>query len=67
MKNGHRQQLTQIQIVSIGGADVPKAKKSYQEETTEEGREEILKPAKNQLLKKLQKRNRRLNLKPKTF
>src|SRR5574343_1371608 len=35
-KNGHRQQLTQIQIVSIGGADAPKAKKATKKETTEE-------------------------------
>ena len=27
-KNGHRQQLTQIQIVSIAGAEAPKAKKA---------------------------------------
>ena len=33
VKNGHRQQLTQIQIVSIGGAD---AKKATKKETTEE-------------------------------
>ena len=36
VKNGHRQQLTQIQIVSIGGADAPKAKKAAKKETTEE-------------------------------
>ena len=36
VKNGHRQQLTQIQIVSIGGADSPKAKKATEKETTEE-------------------------------
>ena len=36
VKNGHRQQLTQIQIVSIGGADAPKAKKATKKETTEE-------------------------------
>ena len=36
VKNGHRQQLTQIQIVSIGGADAPKAKKATTQETTEE-------------------------------
>lgn len=36
-KNGHRQQLTQIQIVSIGGAEAPKAKKTAaKKETTEE-------------------------------
>lgn len=36
VKKGHRQQLTQIQIVSIGGADAPKAKKATKKETTEE-------------------------------
>ena len=36
VKNGHRQQLTQIQIVSIGGADAPKAKKATKKETTKE-------------------------------
>ena len=36
MKNGHRQQLTQIQIVSIGGADAPKAKKATKKETTDD-------------------------------
>ena len=36
VKNGHRQQLTQIQIVSIGGADAPKAKNATKKETTEE-------------------------------
>ena len=36
VKNGHRQQLTQIQIVSIGGADAPKAKTATKKETTEE-------------------------------
>ena len=36
VKNGHRQQLTQIQIVSIGGADAAKAKKATKKETTEE-------------------------------
>lgn len=36
VKNGHRQQLTQIQIVSIGGAEAPKAKKATKKETTEE-------------------------------
>ncbi len=36
VKNGHRQQLTQIQIVSIGGEDAPKAKKATKKETTEE-------------------------------
>ena len=35
-KNGHRQQLTQIQIVSIAGAEAPKAKKAAKTETTEE-------------------------------
>ena len=35
-KNGHRQQLTQIQIVSIGGAEAPKAKKTAKKETTED-------------------------------
>ena len=36
VKNGHRQQLTQIQIVSIGGADAAKAIKATKKETTEE-------------------------------
>ena len=36
VKNGHRQQLTQIQIVSIGGADAAKAIKATEKETTEE-------------------------------
>jgi large subunit ribosomal protein L21 len=40
VKNGHRQQLTQIQIVSIAGADAPKAKKAAKKETTEEVAEE---------------------------
>ena len=44
-KNGHRQQLTQIQIVSIGGAEAPKAKKAAKKETTEEVSAEA-KPAK---------------------
>ena len=44
-KNGHRQQLTQIQIVSIAGAEAPKAKKAAKTETTEEGAEPAKKPA----------------------
>ena len=50
-KNGHRQQLTQIQIVSIGGAEAPKAKKAAaKKETTEETVAE--KPAKKPAAKK---------------
>ena len=51
VKNGHRQQLTQIQIVSIGGADAPKAKKATKKETTEEVVAEE-KPAKKPAAKK---------------
>ena len=47
VKNGHRQQLTQIQIVSIGGADAAKAIKATEKETTEEVVAEE-KPAKKQ-------------------
>ncbi len=62
VKNGHRQQLTQIQIVSIGGADAPKAKKATKKETTEEvvAEENQLR---NQLLKKLQKKTLKINFK----
>ena len=49
VKNGHRQQLTQIQIVSIGGAD---AKKATKKETTEEGTEPAKKPAAKKTAKK---------------
>ena len=52
VKNGHRQQLTQIQIVSIGGADAPKAKKATKKETTEEGAEPAKKPAAKKTAKK---------------
>ena len=51
-KNGHRQQLTQIQIVSIAGAEAPKAKKAAKTETTEEGAEPAKKPAAKQTAKK---------------
>ena len=51
-KNGHRQQLTQIQIVSIAGADAPKAKKAAKTETTEEGAEPAKKPAAKKTAKK---------------
>ena len=52
VKNGHRQQLTQIQIVSIAGAEAPKAKKAAKTETTEEGAE----PAKKTAAKKTAKK-----------
>lgn len=55
VKNGHRQQLTQIQIVSIGGADAPKAKKATKKETTEEVVAEE-KPAKKPAAKKTAKK-----------
>ena len=51
-KNGHRQQLTQIQIVSIAGAEAPKAKKAAKTETTEEGAEPAKKPADKKTAKK---------------
>ena len=51
-KNGHRQQLTQIQIVSIAGAEAPKAKKAAKKETTEEGAEPAKKPAAKKTAKK---------------
>ena len=51
-KNGHRQQLTQIQIVSIEGAEAPKAKKAAKTETTEEGAEPAKKPAAKKTAKK---------------
>ena len=54
VKNGHRQQLTQIQIVSIGGADAAKAKKATEKETTEEVVAEE-KPAKKPAAKKTAK------------
>lgn len=54
VKNGHRQQLTQIQIVSIGGAEAPKAKKATKKETTEEVVAEE-KPAKKPAAKKTAK------------
>ena len=56
VKNGHRQQLTQIQIVSIGGADAPKAKKATKKETTEELVAEE-KPAKKPAAKKTAKKD----------
>ena len=56
VKNGHRQQLTQIQIVSIGGADAPKAKKATEKETTEEVVAEE-KPAKKPAAKKTAKKD----------
>ncbi|MBV2224077.1 MAG: 50S ribosomal protein L21 [Cloacibacterium sp.] len=56
VKNGHRQQLTQIQIVSIGGADAPKAKKATKKETTEEVVAEE-KPAKKLAAKKTAKKD----------
>ena len=52
VKNGHRQQLTQIQIVSIAGAEAPKAKKAAKTETTEEGAEPAKKPAAKKTAKK---------------
>lgn len=55
-KNGHRQQLTQIQIVSIGGAEAPKAKKAAKKETTEEVVAEE-KPAKKPAAKKPAKKD----------
>ena len=51
-KNGHRQQLTQIQIVSIAGAEAKKAKKAAKTETTEEGAEPAKKPAAKKTAKK---------------
>lgn len=56
VKNGHRQQLTQIQIVSIGGTDAPKAKKATKKETTEEVVAEE-KPAKKPAAKKTAKKD----------
>ena len=56
VKNGHRQQLTQIQIVSIGGADAPKAKKATKKETTEEVVAEE-KPAKKPAAQKTAKKD----------
>ena len=56
VKKGHRQQLTQIQIVSIGGADAPKAKKATKKETTEEVVAEE-KPAKKPAAKKTAKKD----------
>lgn len=56
VKNGHRQQLTQIQIVSIGGAEAPKAKKAAKKETTEEVVAEE-KPAKKPAAKKTAKKD----------
>ena len=52
VKNGHRQQLTQIQIVSIAGAEAPKAPKAAKTETTEEGAEPAKKPAAKKTAKK---------------
>ena len=52
VKNGHRQQLTQIQIVSIAGAEAPKAKKAAKKETTEEGAGPAKKPAAKKTAKK---------------
>ena len=51
-KNGHRQQLTQIQIVSIADAEAPKAPKAAKTETTEEGAEPAKKPAAKKTAKK---------------
>ncbi len=51
-KNGHRQQLTQIQIVSIAGAEAPKAKKAAKKEATEEVAEPAKKPAAKKTAKK---------------
>ncbi len=51
-KNGHRQQLTQIQIVSIAGAEAPKAKKAAKKEATEEVAEPAKKPAAKKAAKK---------------
>ena len=56
VKNGHRQQLTQIQIVPIGGADAAKAKKATKKETTEEVVAEE-KPAKKPAAKKTAKKD----------
>ena len=56
VKNGHRQQLTQIQIVSIGGAEAPKAKKATKKETTEEVVADE-KPAKKPAAKKTAKKD----------
>ena len=56
VKNGHRQQLTQIQIVSIGGADAAKAIKATKKETTEEVVAEE-KPAKKPAAKKTAKKD----------
>ena len=56
VKNGHRQQLTQIQIVSIGGADAAKAKKATKKETTEEVVAEE-KPAEKPAAKKTPKKD----------
>ena len=56
-KNGHRQQLTQIQIVSIAGAEAKKAKKAAKTETTEEGAEPAKKPAKKPAAKKTAKKD----------
>ena len=56
VKNGHRQQLTQIQIVSIGGADAAKAIKATEKETTEEVVAEE-KPAKKPAAKKTAKKD----------
>lgn len=53
VKNGHRQQLTQIQIVSIAGAEAPKAKKAVKKESTEE---EVAEPAKKPAAKKTAKK-----------
>lgn len=44
-KNGHRQQLTQIQIVSIAGAEAPKAKKAATEEVAEPAKKPAAKKA----------------------
>ena len=54
-KNGHRQQLTQIQIVSIAGAEAPKAKKAAKKETTEDV-VAVDKPAKKPAAKKTAKK-----------
>ena len=55
-KNKHKQQLTQIKIVSIAGADAPKAKKATKKETTEEVVAEE-KPAKKPAAKKTAKKD----------
>ena len=55
-KNGHRQQLTQIQIVSIGGVEAPKAPKAAKKDTTVDVVAED-KPAKKPAAKKTAKKD----------